>query len=108
MARDDRYMWLMVMFDLPVKTKTERRDATRFRSFLKSDGYDMIQYSIYVRVCRGEAGRRKHEDRVRKNLPPKGSVRCLVITHAQYARMSFLVGQKRSQEQASTEQMLLL
>lgn len=38
----------MVFFDLPVQTKRQRREATRFRNFLLTDGYHMIQYSVYV------------------------------------------------------------
>jgi CRISPR-associated protein Cas2 len=48
-----RIVWLFVFFDLPVGTKTERRVATRFRNFLKDDGYMMLQLSVYARVCRG-------------------------------------------------------
>jgi len=49
-----RFVWLFVLFDLPVGTKLERRDATRFRNFLKDDGFMMLQYSVYARVCRGK------------------------------------------------------
>lgn len=108
MAQDDRYMWMMVFFDLPVTSVDQRRSANRFRSFLKREGYDMLQWSVYARVCRGKARRDKHEKRLRDNLPPKGSVRCLIITDRQYAAMSFLVGSASAQEKASSEQLLLL
>ena len=101
-------MWLLVLFDLPVGSKFERRTAAQFRNFLKNDGYDMIQYSVYARACRGESGRQTHEGRLKKNLPLKGSVRCLTITDRQYARMSFLVGKPTVQQHASQQQMLLL
>lgn len=38
-----RFMRLLVLFDLPVVTKAERRAYTLFRRFLLNDGYDMIQ-----------------------------------------------------------------
>ena len=47
----NRLMRILVMFDLPVKTKAERRSATQFRNFLVGDGYHMVQYSVYARVC---------------------------------------------------------
>ena len=53
-SEETRVMWVFVFFDLPVGTKTERRLATRFRKFLKDDGYMMLQFSVYARVCRGE------------------------------------------------------
>ena len=101
-------MWLMVFFDLPVGTKTERRHANRFRNFLKKDGFLMIQFSVYARVCRAEEGVEKHLSRVRASLPPKGSVRTLQVTDKQYARMKLLVGDSTKSERKATEQLVLL
>ena len=55
-------------------------------------GYDMMQYSVYTRVWRGQDITDKRLGRVTKNLPPKGSVLALQITERQYARMKLLVG----------------
>lgn len=101
-------MYLFVFFDLPVGTKSERRDATRFRNFLRNDGYDMMQFSVYTRVCRGQDAADKHLARVAKNLPPRGSVRALQVTERQYARMKLLVGMPSAQEQTGTGQLVLL
>lgn len=101
-------MWLFVFFDLPVGTKAERRSATRFRSFLKDDGYMMLQYSVYARVARGEDAASKHVQRVTKNLPQKGSVRALQVTDKQYARMRLLLGEARKNERIAPQQMVLL
>ena len=43
-AEEVRIVWLFVFFDLPVGTKGDRRAATRFRNFLKDDGYMMLQW----------------------------------------------------------------
>lgn len=101
-------MYLFVFFDLPVKNKKERRHATRFRKFLVNDGFDMMQLSVYTRVCRGQDAADKHLGRVTKNLPPKGSVRALQVTERQYARMKLLVGTPTRQEQTGTDQLVLL
>src|SRR5450755_2860839 len=87
-----RFVWLFVFFDLPVGTKTQRREANRFRNFLKDDGFLMLQFSVYARVCRGEDGAAKHIRRVTTNLPHIGSVRALQVTDRQYARMKLLLG----------------
>ena len=42
------------MFDLPVLTKQERKDANRFRKFLLDQGFDMCQLSVYLRFCAGK------------------------------------------------------
>ena len=107
-TEDVRIMWLFVLFDLPVGTKTERGEATRFRNFLKSDGYMMIQFSVYARVCRGEEAVDKHIARVTKNLPHKGSVRTLQVTERQYGRMKLLVGERKKNEKAASQQLVLL
>lgn len=101
-------MWLMVFFDLPVTTKKERGNATRFRNFLKRDGFLMIQFSVYARICRAEEGVEKHLKRINSNLPPKGSVRTLQITDKQYARMQLLVGESTKTERKASEQLVLL
>lgn len=103
-----RIVWLFVFFDLPVGTKGERRVATRFRNFLKDDGYMMLQLSVYARVCRGEEASDKHLQRVTKNLPKKGSVRCLQVTDKQYGRMRLLVGEASKNERVAPQQMVLL
>src|SRR5262249_48299643 len=72
-----RFVWLFVFFDLPVGTKPDRRWATRFRKFLKDDGFIMLQLSVYARA---------------KNLLLKGSVRTLQVTDRKYARMKLTRG----------------
>ncbi|WP_197387472.1 CRISPR-associated endonuclease Cas2 [Ralstonia pseudosolanacearum] len=44
-------MWLLTMFDLPVGTKAERKAATSFRHFLQDQGFEMAQFSVYMRFC---------------------------------------------------------
>lgn len=107
-TEDVRIMWLFVFFDLPVGTKTERGAATRFRNFLKNDGYMMIQFSVYARVCRGEEAVEKHITRVTKSLPNKGSVRTLQVTERQYGRMKLLIGERKKNEKVASQQMVLL
>lgn len=46
-------MRILVLFDIPVKTKYQRHVASRFRHFLLKDGYYMLQYSVYARICNG-------------------------------------------------------
>lgn len=87
-------MRLIVMFDLPVRTKEERREAAKFRQFLLKDGYYMMQFSVYVRLCRGIEGAQKHRTRMLRALPKAGSIRTLVITERQFERMEILCGEK--------------
>ena len=77
-------MRILVFFDLPVKTREERRAATKVRNFLLMDGYHMVQFSVYARICNGADSVEAHKLRLASAVPSKGSVRMLVITEKQY------------------------
>lgn len=88
----NNFMRMLVFFDLPVKTKKQRRVATQFRNFLLKDGYYMVQYSVYARVCNGNDDVLKHKQRIKVNTPENGSIRLLTITEKQYEKMDILIG----------------
>lgn len=44
-------MRVMVLFDLPVLSDSERREYTRFRKFLIKSGFLMMQESVYVKLA---------------------------------------------------------
>ena len=90
----NKFMRMLVFFDLPVKTKGERKEATQFRNFLLKDGYYMVQYSVYSRICNGYESVSTHENRINQHLPQNGSVRMLIITEKQYDAVRILVGKK--------------
>ena len=48
----DRFMRIIVFFDLPVSTKKQRKEASDFRKFLINDGFIMLQFSVYSRTVR--------------------------------------------------------
>ena len=88
----NKFMRILVFFDLPVKTKANRREAARFRKFLLNDGYHMLQYSVYARVCAGTDAVTKHRARIRDNLPDNGAIRLMVVTEKQYESIDILLG----------------
>lgn len=85
-------MRMIVFFDLPVKEKSAQKAATKFRNFLLKDGYHMVQYSVYTRICNGYDTVELHKNRLRQNLPDNGSVRLLTITEKQYEAIDILLG----------------
>jgi CRISPR-associated protein Cas2 len=99
---------MMVFFDLPVVSTTDRRNYAQFRRFLLNDGYDMIQFSVYGRIINGHDAEAKHMKRLTANLPPKGSIRLMTVTEKQYAGIQLLVGMPLFHEKkVSANQMLL-
>ncbi len=80
-------MWLFAMFDLPVTTKKERKDASVFRKNLEKEGFVMHQYSVYMRFCGSFESAQVHIRRVKKFCPSKGHISILTITDKQYSNM---------------------
>lgn len=104
-----KFMRMIVFFDLPVTEKSAQKAATKFRKFLLDDGYLMVQYSVYSRVCNGYDAVKTHENRLKKHLPPNGSVRLLTITEKQYESMQILLGEYiQSDNPVAYEQLTLL
>lgn len=104
----NKFMRIIVFFDLPVVRKRDRKIYAKFRRFLLNDGYDMVQYSVYSRLCNGTDMTNKHLKRLNEILPPRGSIRCLTITEKQYEEMRFLVGNPLIKERkVDTRQMSL-
>ena len=80
-------MWLFVMFDLPVTTKKERKNATAFRKNLEKDGFVMHQFSVYMRHCGSLESAQVHIKRVRSLSPESGHISIVTITDKQYSNI---------------------
>ena len=102
-----KFMRILIFFDLPVKTRAERRTATRFRNFLLNDGYYMVQYSVYSRICNGMDSVATHRARLEPEIPKKGSVRMLVITEKQYNSIEILTGKSAFFDKPQNEEQLM-
>lgn len=99
-------MWMLVLFDLPVIEKEERKAATTFRNFLLDNGFSMIQYSIYTKLFSGKDACEKYYRLISKNLPSEGKVDIITITDKQYGNIiSYSAGTKSQKKQP--EQLLL-
>ena len=101
-------MRVMVMFDLPVGTGSQRREYTRFRKFLLKNGFVMQQESVYSKLALNTSIAQRIEDNVRRNKPPEGLVQMLTITEKQYSRMELLVGEVQSEVIQSDERLIIL
>lgn len=90
-----RIMWMMVMFDLPVGTPEERKGATDFRNDLLDLGFEMTQFSIYLRCCSGREQCETYTRRVQNTLPPGGKVYIHFLTDKQYQQIIRFENRKR-------------
>ncbi|MDY0210252.1 MAG: CRISPR-associated endonuclease Cas2 [Acholeplasma sp.] len=95
-------MRLILFFDLPVKTKKERRVYTKFRKYLISKGYLMLQYSVYSKIFANRDSVANHTSMLRKECPKKGQIRILMLTEKQYSKMEVILGGISKQENIIT------
>ncbi|WP_062072361.1 CRISPR-associated endonuclease Cas2 [Demequina sediminicola] len=80
-----RLMWLVALFDLPVRTKAERREATLYRKRLLEQGFSMAQLSVYMKFCRDKEQSEIIIRKLSQDVPEGGRVDILMITDRQYA-----------------------
>lgn len=102
-----RLMWIFVMFDLPVGTKQQAREATRFREFLLDEGFEMSQFSVYARFCSGKESFDAHLGRIERNLPEKGDVHILTFTDRQYENIVRFSSQRRQRVRKNPDQLAM-
>ena len=79
-----RIMWLFAFFDLPVLTKKERKEASRFRHNLLDLGFEMVQFSVYSRVCPGKEKVQSLIGKISDQLPQNGKIDLLTVTDKQF------------------------
>jgi len=101
-------MRLFIFFDLPTNTKKQRKEASQFRKMLIKEAFMMVQYSVYVRVCKGQEMVNKYISKLEEDLPSDGNIRALQITDKQYERMILLIGEETKEEQCVGMKQLLL
>lgn len=100
-------MWIYVMFDLPVGTGAERKAATRFRNFLLDHGFEMAQFSVYLRFAESKEAAETQIRRVREALPLKGKVHIITITDKQYGNAWIFTSRHRDRVSKNPNQLEL-
>ncbi|GLB47438.1 CRISPR-associated endoribonuclease Cas2 [Philodulcilactobacillus myokoensis] len=85
-------MRLMIMFDLPTETSEDKRNYRHFRKSLINEGFVMIQYSVYAKVCVNRLSAKFIDNRVSAFAPQKGVIQSMMMTEKQYNDMHFITG----------------
>lgn len=99
-----RLMWMIVMFDLPVVAKAERKAATEFRNTLLDMGFEMSQFSVYMRFCTSGTQIETYCKRVEEVLPQGGKVNILQFTDKQYERIVSFHGKAKQPANKTPDQ----
>ena len=102
-----RTMWVLVFFDLPTETKKDRKHYSLFRKNMMADGFQMFQFSIYLRHCSSKENADVHIKRVKFILPPKGHVGIMYVTDKQFGMMEIFQGHDSISVPDTTQQLEL-
>jgi CRISPR-associated protein Cas2 len=100
-------MWMLVMFDLPVTEDDDRRRATKFRKFLLDEGFNMSQFSVYLRFCGTRDKIKSYVRKIDTNVPPNGKVSILCFTDKQYGKIVNFSNRQRSGMPKKSQQYVL-
>jgi len=100
-----RILWVLVFFDLPTETKQQRKIYAKFRKDILKDGFQMFQFSIYMRHCSSRESADVHITRVKKILPEKGHIGIMCITDKQFGMMEIFYGRSLTSTAAPIQQL---
>ena len=89
----DRVMRTIVFFDLLNVYLKDKRNYLLFRKYLLSEGFIMLQESVYSKIVLNQEQAKLLLERLRKKAPKKGIIQVLTITERQYAKIEFIIGE---------------
>nr|WP_290343392.1 CRISPR-associated endonuclease Cas2 [Corynebacterium auris] len=95
------------MFDLPVKTKPQRKSASDFRNFLLDEGFSMVQYSVYTRYMPLGVNLSRLASTIKSRLPLDGEVRIVPVTDKQWAEAFRFRNGSRQTSEKTPDQLLI-
>ena len=76
--------WVVVVVDLPGRSKFDRSDGRSFRNSLKGLGFTQLQPSLYVRFSFTETSAESVRSGILKMVPKKGKVMAFRLTDFQF------------------------
>lgn len=103
-----RYMRTILMFDLPVETSENRRNYRKFLKFIKSEGFVMLQKSVYTKFHVNRASLNHEKRIVLSNSPLEGMISMLSITEKQFQTIEHVIGNTTNKEINNTKRYLEL
>lgn len=101
-------MRVIVFFDLPTLSASERRQYKIFRKFLVRDGFFMMQESVYCKLAMNQLSANAIISQIKANKPASGLVQVLTITEKQYSDIEMIVGKRESDVIETTDRTVVL
>lgn len=104
----DRVVRTMVFFDLPNVYLKDKKNYNKFRKYLLSEGFIMMQESVYSKIVMNTQQSILLLDRLRKNSPKKGIIQVLTITERQYSQIEYIIGESNSKIINTEDRLVIL
>jgi CRISPR-associated protein Cas2 len=101
-------MRLILFFDLPIVTDSEKRAYSHFVKGLKKQGFYMLQESVYLKLNMDERAALSSIKQVKEILPPDGYIAVLKITEKQFSSIDYLLGEPVTDVVTSDERLVVL
>ena len=101
-------MRLILMFDMPVETSSDRKAYRDFRKFLINEGFIMHQFSVYSKLVLNGTANLAMIKRINNNNPSKGKISILTVTEKQFSKMIYLCGDCNSSISNTEERIVYL
>lgn len=104
----DRIMRTIVFFDLPNVYSKDKREYIRFRKYLITEGFIMLQQSVYSKIILNSVQAVLVTAKIKKNAPKKGLIQLLTITERQYSQIEYIIGNSDSKIINTEERLVIL
>lgn len=101
-------MRTIVFFDLPNIYAKDRRNYNEFRRYLLSEGFVMMQESVYSKIVLNTQQSEGLMDRLRKKSPKKGLIQVLTITEKQYSQIEYIIGKSNTKIIDTEDRLIIL
>lgn len=101
-------MRTLLFFDLPTYTAEDRKNYRKFVKMIKTNGFYMIQESVYCRMSIDQQMADTIANRIRISIPPEGNIMLLNVTEKQFSSMQILLGESKTDVLNSDERIVFL
>ncbi len=86
----DRRSVILMFFDLPMQTKEEKKEYSRFKKELRKNGYVSIQESVSIKLLHNSAQNKCELEKLHSISPKIGSVYALPVCISDFKKLASL------------------
>ena len=101
-------MRIILFFDLPVITSSDRHEYSVFHRYLIKNGFMMLQESVYCKLALNASAVQAIIANLYKNKPPEGLIQVLSVSEKQYSRMEYILGEHQTEIIDTDERLIIL